>query len=328
MERDTSLFLGLISIIFVLFGCAKPVDLKSSREELIVVDAKLSNKIGGTKVRIYSKAEGESPNKSLKGCNIQIVDSENNTTFFYEISPGVYELEDTEFVGEFYQNYKLIIRDSLGNLIESSAETLYPPVEFEFKSEVVLKPVEVADGILINQRFYDIISKFELDKESNYYSRYTFKYSYLDFFTGLQEFVNLQNYSLFGCGNNCEKFNDSELNTFSLEDRDWQFFNKTAECLNIFNNPDGPTPSCEDVPMCCMKFNAYEVSFTITQERMPQNLFLFWEQASDLRSNDGLIFNTYPFSLKGNVSCETCDYEVVGYFGVVGINRYSKPLVL
>ena len=47
---------------------------------------------------------------------------------------------------------------------------------------------------------------------------------------------------------------------------------------------------------------------------MTSEVYQYWEQVDLLIGNDGLVFDTFPFELKGNLTCDDCPMEVIGLF--------------
>ena len=79
---------------------------------------------------------------------------------------------------------------------------------------------------------------------------------------------------------------------------------------------------------CCEEYIEYATVFRIRQESLSASAYDFWNQVEQLRNNDGLVFDTYPFPVRGNVSCDDCDLEVIGFFSAVGVLEESQVVVL
>ncbi len=75
---------------------------------------------------------------------------------------------------------------------------------------------------------------------------------------------------------------------------------------------------------CCMEFDLWLVEYYVNLESVSPRGYRYWEEVQRLRSNDGLVFDTYPFQIKGNVSCVNCDSETVGLFRTVFERKSGK----
>lgn len=60
-----------------------------------------------------------------------------------------------------------------------------------------------------------------------------------------------------------------------------------------------------------------KLKFNISAESMTKSTYEFWENIQKLMRNDGLIFDTFPFPLKSNVTCTNCENDVVGNFRTI-----------
>ena len=128
-------------------------------------------------------------------------------------------------------------------------------------------------------------------------------------------------FELFSCTDE-EVCQQQQSVTLSLVDfRDWTFLNTDSCDFTI-----DPPPPCE-LP-CCQDFLDYPTIFTIRQESLSSGAYEFWREVELLRENDGLVFDTYPFPINGNVSCDNCNLEVIGFFSAVAVLEESELVVL
>jgi len=309
-------------------ACVEPIDFDLQDFELIVVDGKVSNRIGESYVRIYKtfNEEGIAKTENVPGYDVWITSGSGEEINFVEIVNGAYQLQDPNFTGSVGEVYQLHIIDPNDNLITSSMDTLPSASDFELVVNDTSRLVE-SSGDLLKKRFKDVMIRINPNTDG-YYSKFTFSYNYLDFFDGSSMTSSPDEwFSLFQCGSTeCNKLTTEII--YMQQDRDWRFFNETDTCLSLWNNPEAPTPSCESVPTCCQMFDAYDTEFAVLQETLSRKSYSFWENVDRLRSNDGLVFDTFPFPINGNISCESCTYDIVGQFSAVEVIAKTQSVVL
>ena len=63
---------------------------------------------------------------------------------------------------------------------------------------------------------------------------------------------------------------------------------------------------------CCEYRDQWETVFKLELESLSKETFRFWEDLERLTTGNGLIFDTYPFPLEGNVTCQGCEGDFFG----------------
>ena len=235
-------------------------------------------------------------------------------SFVEQTQLGEYFPEPT-FAGEVNESYQMVAISPNVETIVSDVEEIVEPLPFEIDIVDTTRFISEGPGIVTQKEGRAVIVSLDPSNQPDYYGRFTFRYEYI-------HSINLRNivvqrddaFELYTCidPDACSTVPNSLL--LDVVDRkDWTFLNCT----------DPPVPCA--LP-CCEYFQDYGTEFIITQESYSESTIKFWEEVELLLENDGLVFDTYPFPVTGNVQCEDCNLEVFGYFSAVGMNQ-AKALV-
>lgn len=305
----------LFCLSIVLFGCAEPIEFEIDRTELIVVDGKIATRKGESYIKIY-KSSNKNKREDLNGYDIKVITGSEEEIVFTESNfPGRY-IPESPFQGVIGEKYRMEAISPEGFEIVSSYDLIMSPAPYKIE---VLDTVEQElsnAGILLTNEIKAVFVTVDTKGRDLYQSKFTFEYQYRHEFTldTLSETI-LDEFTLFSCENASQCQNEFGQLAAKQADREWFFFN--PECGEI--TPDCPTN-------CCYRVPDWITVFVMTQEVMTPQTFRFWQKIERLLVNDGLIFDTFPFPLEGNVSCENCDIPVVGNLSAVSVNS-EKSIV-
>ena len=201
----------------------------------------------------------------------------------------------------------------------SSSETIQEPLPFELTILDTTRIVALEPGIFVPKEGKAAVATLDATSMEDYFSRFMFRFEYVQPLTRLTEAEQqLDEFKLVECYSN-ESCTNSPLNITVgvVNRRSWKFLDSGCR----------PPPLDCALP-CCVEFRDYQTNFIVTQESYSETSNLFWQQVDLLLSNDGLIFDTYPFPITGNVSCDDCNIEVIGFFSAVSVNEQTEMVTL
>ena len=152
----------------------------------------------------------------------------------------------------------------------------------------------------------------------NFYSRLKFECSYQNILTLEAEVKTFEDhFSLYSCSLGvCSSLDTVSLPVGTTPQNGWLFLNRNLpECLVALDTLY-PTNPGECFYPCCFQLekDEWKATFKITMESMTFPAFQYWENIQRLISNDGILLDTYPFPIKGNVYCDGCNNQVIGLF--------------
>lgn len=280
-----------------MVACLEPYDFDLPPSLLTVVDSKVSTEVGESYVTLYETNQ-RSGRVSLTDHTVQIVSSTGQTFDFVESDdPGVYLPQDANFTGTVGEAYRVNITSPEDFEIVSEFDTIQEVVDFD----LVVEDSTIFLTSVIDQDVKAVIAEFQPNVESHF-AKFTFEFTYIHFLTGntIRE-RSKDEFKLFECaGSLCES---SIREVVQLEPtRVWIFNSNSPACQQ--------DRGCNEP--CCFEFQDWATDFTLRGEVLSKQAHDFWSEVELLLSNDGLVFDTFPFPVKGNVSCETCPFDVVG----------------
>ncbi len=319
----------LMTIFFSIAFCAsctEPFNFELPDSSIVVFDAKVSTVSGNSFVSVYNQ-NGEETN-SLQGFTIEFQNSDGlSIALTYVDSLSIYLPQQAEFQGKVGESYRMIAIDPLGNRYETQLDQIMDSIPFSIQvKDTVIKELIDETNLIIEKPAKAAVAVLPL-VDANV--KLEFGYEFADYFSGdLESVRDLDNFVLFSSFDQGQ--NEPENVKVTVGNRlvtTWIFFDTsrpTNECVNA--------PECGEDPCCgnpCCKFEeTWPVTFEVFQESLSNQAFDFWQEVDRLRSNNGLLFDTYPFPISGNITCETCTTDFVGFFRAVSESSKQALVII
>jgi len=119
--------------MLIMYGCTYPYEPKIRKyENVLVVDGLLTNIQGNCYVTLSrTYPYNGKPSVPEEGAVVKIIDDLDNETLLSRNEKGIYLPKDTSYSGDVGRKYKLMIRTSQGETIESGFEELKEPVDID-----------------------------------------------------------------------------------------------------------------------------------------------------------------------------------------------------
>lgn len=314
-----------IMILFVMIiSCSQPIEI-SRKSEIIVVEGQISNLLNRSFIQIFRLNE-EGTRSNLSELQV-IVFTENGDEYnFTNNNTSSLYLPAAGFQGEIGERYRFEATGPEGLFFESSYDLMTEPVTFNLNTKDTV--IAGLDNLnIINFRQGTAAIAEVPSQENPIYTRMDFKYSYVDFFTEeVVEILKEGDFVLYDCDTESECARATDVSVGSTTRNEWFFISRTEACdraadtLNHIENCDNNS--------CCQFFPDWPALFEIRVESMSKESYEFWKDVERLRQNNGLIFDTYPFPISGNVSCVNCDTDVVGVFRSISESIEEKSVSL
>ncbi|WP_425391319.1 DUF4249 family protein [Ekhidna sp.] len=305
-----------------LLSCAEPFEFGVQQRSLVVVDGKVSTQAGESYV-IVNELDAEGELIPITDLAVSILNNEGeNYTFQYNSDCNKYFPADPNFHGIAGQSYKLEAQSSNGTVLSSDYELISTPYAFSVISRDTIERRLSALNVIMERDGTAALAVIP-PPSREVYSKLSFKYSYLSPVTLEREEVNFDDYVLHSCTN---QTNCTETVTIPVGFRlnlPWEFYDRSPPC------PSEPNQSilCVENP-CCRLEQSWITDFEIVQETLTPKSYQYFKEIKRLTNNNGLVFDTYPFQLKGNIECEDCENEVVGIFRAVAQSSATVEVII
>ncbi|MFK7951693.1 MAG: DUF4249 family protein, partial [Ekhidna sp.] len=162
----------LIISLMCFIGCAESIDFDIQKDELIVVDGKVSTETNESYVRIYKTNPESGAKQDLSGYNVSILSSTNNEVTLVESDtfPGRY-LPNSSFQGQVGLEYSMTAISPSGLVIKSANDKIQDPIPFEVTIEDISEQEAGAAGVLITKRSKAISALLASNSNTQYQSR-------------------------------------------------------------------------------------------------------------------------------------------------------------
>ena len=298
--------------LLVLVGCTEPFDFGLEPEVIDVVDGKISTLEGRSYIRIYEFLN-DSTQRDKSELDVRVEDNSGATMQFIYDS-GRFMPSDPTFRGIVGNSYRMIASSTRGEVYESSFETISSPVGLSMFTKDTSRLRLTTLNILQELEGTSAVAKIP-GNLSDKYLRFQFEHSYINPLKDELEITSFPDqFRLFAC--DLESCNSSDSlvipvgNTFQ---QDWTFLNRDIPACRIaldtlpFNSPQ----FC--FSPCCMMVGEWPTEFKIYLESTTFSSFEYWNDIERLRQSDGLLLDTFPFPLSGNVTCDGCQNKTVGF---------------
>ena len=297
--------------VFIWLSCTEPFDFGIQPEPIDIIDGKISTITGRSYIRIYEFLN-DSTQSDRVDLDVSVVDN-NGTMIPFEYDSGRFVPVDRSFNAEVGISYRMIASSISGETYESSFEEVAGPIGLSMSTKdtfrlrlTTLNIIEEVEGVSAVARIPGNLS--------NQYLRLQFEHTYLNPLTLRNETTTfLDQFRLLTCDlNSCNQIDSLTVPVGNTFQQDWTFLNRESEACRIaldtlnFNDPR----FC--FPPCCSMIGDWPTEFRIYLESMTFPSFQYWSDIQRLRENDGLLLDTFPFPLSGNVTCNGCQNKTVG----------------
>jgi hypothetical protein len=305
--------IGILLMIFSLSVCVEPYKFRiKDNNPSLVIEAQISNL--SYNETLESPSEGRFfkviLRKTSDVVNIRdevetgasvILESDKNEQWMYAESyekPGKYLLYDDNFEAEESVQYRLKIRLSNGEEYESSWEGL-PKGEPQDTGDITFKEKTVqgykyiaGDKEIRDIKGIDLYINLpeNQQKETNFYQwSFDATWVYEAPFTSQHSSIK-----------KCWISNKNYLSNYVLQNDNTGDYPQKLVFIETVNND-----------------RIYkDFSLLITQIKMSESYYLFWEELQEQTKNGGL-FDAPPYNLQSNFTAINSDKTVTGFFGVV-----------
>ncbi|WP_425391317.1 hypothetical protein [Ekhidna sp.] len=316
-------------IIFAIWviGCSEPFEFDANGVEIHVIDGKVSTLEGRSFIRIYSLKNENIV--QLSDLDVRVVSNAGTEySFNYVSDSSVYVPNQMEFMGVEGISYKLQVYRNSELIYESDYDSIAPAIDFTITTADTTVST-FSSGVIINENGKVVLANIASSRDIN--GKFEFRYFYQDYFTEETIEVNdEEEYTLYSCDPS-EVCPDSIGVAVGLTLREeWYFFKNTALCNTVRDTADFLrfVQNCEQYFNCCHVEEEWLAEFEVISESISPEIYGFWSDVEKLGSNDGLVFDTYPFPLRGNVRSANGEVEVVGIFRAVSEVSKTKPVFL
>jgi len=278
-------------------------------ENLLVVDGYISNEPGPYEVKLsLSSKVDQLTTNPVPNASVIIMDDHGASEVLTETEPGTYVTSPDGIQGLVGRAYKIKIITSEGKTYESEFEEITNPTEIEsINTQLETREQEGLTHNLTGYQFY--LSDYPAVSDTNYFlARLKATYEYkADFrirfvYDGtLRPFTNSD--SLQTCW---RTYKVPEIFTYST--------------LNLTE------PVIQGYPLHFVDTESRELyirySLMVKQFSLSEKAYQFWTALKEQNSNQGGLYNTQPYQIRGNVvNTDDPDEPVLGYFTVAGVSE-------
>lgn len=288
---------GLIKILVFTFltGCITQfIPETEETKELLVVEGLITDQTGINTVKLSKSLPfgRKSEAKPLTGCSVSLTDSEGNTFWLYEKSPGTYITDSVSFKGQQGLFYTLHITtkegSNLSDYVSDSVEMIpVPPIDSIYYEKIIIKDDYINYGGINACQIY--LDTYDPQNRCRYY-RWDFDETWV---------IRL---------------------LFPVENiKCW--VSDTSKTINIKNTAAFDVAHILRQPVTYIS-NATdrllrEYSISVNQYSLNENEYVYWEKIKNLTDQTGGLYDIIPASVPGNIHCiDKPDEKVLGYFSV------------
>ncbi len=295
----------------VFISCAEPFDFGIEPQVIDIVDGKISTIEGRSYIRIYEFLNDSTQRDKIE-LDVRVVDR-NGTIIQFMYDSGRFIPSNPTFSGLIGNSYRMIATATTGEIYESEFDAVPDAIQLSMFTKdtfrlrlTTLNIIEEVEGVSAVARIPSGLL--------NQYLRLQFEYSYLNPLTSKTDITTFPGqFRLLACDSQVcgqqDSLNVPVGNTFQT---DWTFLNtELPECLRAFDTLNVNDPTQCFTP-CCTMIDEWNTEFKIYLESMTFDSYNYWKDIERLRENEGLLLDTFPFPLSGNVSCVGCSNKVVG----------------
>ena len=314
-------------LLIGLFACQEPYDFGATDESLLVVDGRVSTEVGESYFFITEAATAAVRRENLNGYTVSVISSMgDSTTFSFDDTEEItrYSPNDPSFVGVAGLSYSAYVVTPEGYRIRSGSDLLPALSDFDLLIADTTINTVVDDQIVPVERAQKVEVSLAPETE-NYYALFRFSWGFAQPFSP-------------GCAGSCELEDIREASCFWERENDDDYLlyrcldqsacGQTSKLLvDMFEYPVWFFRSSGEVPVT-LNCPLYPVAVELRHQALSPETYEYWSDVSMLLSNDGLVFDIFPFEVEGNISCENCPFNVVGKFSAFSERIERDTLIL
>ncbi len=300
----------LIALLFVTNSCVEEYWPElDAYENLLVVEGMISDQPGPYTVKLsLSLGLDDTRKLPVEEAVVIISDDQGNSEVLFQIEPGTYATAEDGIQGVVGRKYALTVTTSDKEAYQSEYEELKAPVGIELvEPKIESREVNNSDHSLVGYQFY--VNTSVAERDSLYYLwklEETYEYN-SDFYINhiyegsLEPFMSMD--SLFTCWRT-EKLAD--IYTYSATD---------VEVNQLRNFPINFVST--DSRRLSIKY-----SLLVKQLVISERAYHFWSSIRDMSVEQGSLYSSVPYQIKGNVTnINDSEEPVLGYFFVAGVSE-------
>ncbi len=296
--------LRLKSLFFFLFlalasnHCKEPYQLDTSGQNgLLVVDGSIGDLKGP-----YVLTLGFTNNRNLPtllptpvlGATVSLTDDQGTSEYYIEVGNGTYQLNGTILQGNPGRSYNLYITLADGKNYYSNTElmpSVSKPIDSAHFNVSTIKVI--TNAVPIENWYVNVLLNTTFQENNIGYFRWSVAEVYFVATTCPPGAIS--------CPQNCYVYSP------------YSFYN-----LNVIDRADYSGNSIQNIQLINRGVDySFDTRhyFNITQFGMNSSAFNYWKAVQQLTTNVGTIFQSPPYTIRGNMHCVQNPNEIVlGYF--------------
>lgn len=277
-------------------------------EDLLVVDGYISNEPGPYTIKLSISAGINDPRYlPLSGAEVRITDEDGNSELLTETADGTYETAEDRIQGEAGTGYKLTIIRPDERVYESGFQMLRHPLAIDsLYAKLEYHSSEEHAYDLAGYQFYITTERAEHDSSYlfwdlietyQYNADFTIEYLYDG---GYTRFPKPD--SLFTC---------------------WR--NASIEEMFLYSTENLSPPQIRNYPINYVSTQTKRLSIRYSllarQLSISGEAYDYWNNIREIIDNQGSLYNSQPFQIRGNIKNINDENEpVLGFFMVAGVD--------
>ena len=292
----------LISPIFL--SCIQELGVFTGVEEAFVIDGVITNEFGPHVIKIAKTKQYNTARNyfaEVENAIVIIEDDLGNTIQLTDKRAGIYHTPDN-FIGVIGNSYRITVTLNSGIVYQSEYEELFPvPSIDKLTFGLADKEILSDENLIIKERVVSFFVDFK--DPANVDNFYKWRYhETFEIFAPKAEELELPNITCWAQDYDRE---------FLKIDRDLLFDGKEMRDFEVFYAEIGK------------KF-AEDYFVKIEQQSLTPKAYSYWETIKNQIDNNGTIFETSNFQIRGNISnLNDNDELVLGYFGASAVTSMS-----
>lgn len=309
--RINKLAVYLVILVLIFVSCVdeyKP-ELGGKYENSLVVDGTITNDTGPYTITLTRSSSVDNPKLYYyTGCEVTIICDDGNSEILSEESEGVYRTSPAGIRGEIGKSYKIRIVTPEDNIYESAFEEIKAPAKIEsVYGEIEYKHEEELNHELRGYQFY--IDTKPVTNDTTYLLwklEYTYKYH---------------------CTFLCYYYYEGQLKKFPKADSlntCWR--TRKISAIYTYGTAGVSVPVIKRFPLNYVSTEGRELtikySLLVHQYTLSKEAYNFWNSVRIQNENQGSLYTTLPYQIRGNVvNINNLDEPVLGYFQAAGISE-------
>ncbi|MFH1001413.1 MAG: DUF4249 domain-containing protein [Bacteroidota bacterium] len=321
---------GFIALLFAT-SCVEEYwpEIDASGDELLVVDGKITNYAGPYTVKLSKSFALDQPtaliDQAVTQAQVLIMDNLGNQEVLTETSKGVYQTKSNGIRGIIGRSYKVKITLNTGKIYESEFEELVNTVDVESTTfEEVIKPAASSlEKDLEGYQFY-VSSATSASNQKYYYweveETYEYHADYKIIFLYDGKRYPTSDYNPLGLA---QTRNQDTLYYCWTTRMVGQRFSYSTEYLS--------TPQVKKFPLHFIPYSdtrlRHKYSIMVQQYAISEKAYTFIKTLEKQNENQGELFTTQPFQIRGNLTnIDDPTEPVLGYFLVASGKNGNRIL--